>query len=66
MRLSAIFLLTPLPAFAHSGHLAASGGHDHWLAGGALIVATGIACWRMKARWHAQQGAFARSDKPTP
>ncbi|MEO1746822.1 MAG: DUF6732 family protein [Pseudomonadota bacterium] len=40
LALTAAALTTPVSnALAHGGHVAASGGHDHWLAVGATIVA---------------------------
>ncbi|PZX19093.1 hypothetical protein LX81_00793 [Palleronia aestuarii] len=40
------FVLLPVPALAHTGHLGALSGHDHWIAGAALGVAAGIAIWK--------------------
>ncbi|PRX37009.1 hypothetical protein SAMN05216257_10124 [Meinhardsimonia xiamenensis] len=40
-------LLMPVTAAAHPGHIAASGGHDHWIAGAAIALGLGIALWSL-------------------
>ncbi len=41
--------LAATPALAHPGHYAEAGGHSHWLAAGAFVIA-GAALWRRRAR----------------
>ena len=45
MRLPLTLLITlaASPAFAHIGHLADVGGHDHWIALGGIAIAGAIA-----------------------
>lgn len=38
-------ILVPGTAVAHPGHLAAAGGHDHWIALGAIGLAAGLGLW---------------------
>ena len=38
-----VFAALATPAVAHPSHVAASGGHSHWLALGALALASGVA-----------------------
>ena len=62
---SAAICLAPLPALAHPGHIAASGGHDHWVAGAAIALAVGIAVWntlRDRRRKEAEAGGDASDE----
>jgi hypothetical protein len=51
---AAVFLATSLiaaPALADPGHFSSAHGHSHWLAAGALALATvigGVALWRSR------------------
>lgn len=55
------------PAFAHTGHLIGLGGHDHWLAAGAIGAAIAIGIWgAMKGkRDEAEQEAEAEAESDT-
>lgn len=44
--LLAAALLSPLPAWAHPGHLADVAGHDHWLGAAAIGAAIAIGLWK--------------------
>ena len=58
--ISTLVILLASPALADSGHFAASHGHSHWLAAGALALAAvigGAALWK---------GRKDRTAKKTP
>ena len=42
----ALAVFAPAPALADPGHLAAAGGHDHWIAAGVMGLAALVALWR--------------------
>lgn len=43
-----------VPAFAHPGHIAATGGHDHWIAGAAIGAAVAVAAWGALRAWRSR------------
>ena len=54
--------LLATPALADPGHFAEAHGHSHWLAAGALALATvigGVALWKIRT---AKVAAKARAD----
>lgn len=58
---SALVTLAASPALAHTGHLAESGGHSHWLGLAALVLA-GLVAARL-ALHLATQRARRRADE---
>ena len=60
--ISTLVILIAAPALANPGHFAESHGHNHWLAAGALALATvigGVALWKIRT---AKVAAKARAD----
>ena len=56
---ASIAALIATPALADPGHFAASHGHDHWLAAGALALATvigAVALWKGRKAKKASEG----------
>ena len=47
--LSLLFLMAPLPALAHVGHLDVVEGHDHYIAAWALLAAIAGSLWLIRA-----------------
>lgn len=58
-------IVLPLPAFAHVGHLGELAGHSHWIALGALGIATaigGLAAAKRKDKDAAAQDSTPSGD----
>lgn len=45
-----ILCLTPVPAFAHMGHLSDLAGHSHWIGLAAGAAAAATAAWGLRGR----------------
>jgi hypothetical protein len=45
-----ILCLTPVPAYAHLGHLADVAGHGHWIGLAAGAAAAAAAAWGLRGR----------------
>lgn len=67
--LATAVLLAPVPALADPGHIAAAGGHDHWVAGAAIALAAGIALWntlRDRKRAAGDEAVAEEGGEPEP
>jgi hypothetical protein len=61
--LSLLFLMAPLPALAHVGHLDVVEGHDHYIAAWALLAAIAGSLWLIRAEIKAPRKPKAKRPK---
>ena len=60
-----VTILAASPAFGHTGHIAESAGHSHWLAVGAISVALAITAFRwLRPRVRRLRGDRSVDDSP--